>query len=74
MSTAPVVTALAPAVDGVRRAAAAVRWWARELTGEARWDDYLAACARTGEAPVDRRTFERGRDAHREHAARGRCC
>lgn len=61
-------------VERVRRAAAAVRWYARELSGEARWDDYLATCARTGAVPVDRRAFERARDAHREHATQGRCC
>lgn len=58
----------------LRRAAAGVRWWARSMSGEARWDDYLAECARTGATPVDRRTFERARDHHREHSTQGRCC
>lgn len=58
----------------LRRAAAGVRWWVRSMSGEAAWDDYLASCARHGQTPVDRRTFERARDHQREHAARGRCC
>lgn len=62
------------AIAPLRRAAAGVVWWARSMSGESRWDDYLAECARAGRTPVDRRTFERARDAHREHATQGRCC
>lgn len=58
----------------LRRAAAGVRWWAREMSGEGAWDRYLADCARAGVAPADRRTFERARDHHREHSTQGRCC
>lgn len=68
------VSAASPVAEGLRRAASALRWYARELSGEARWDDYLAACARSGTEPVSRREFERSRDAHREHATQGRCC
>jgi uncharacterized short protein YbdD (DUF466 family) len=47
----------------------------RELTGEARWDDYLAECADFGEEPMSRREFERLRDDDREHLpGDGRCC
>jgi len=51
-----------------------LRWYLREFTGESRWDDYLARCARDGSEPMSRRDFERERDHQREHAARGRCC
>lgn len=47
----------------------------RELTGEAKWDDYLAECAAVGEPPMSRRDFERRRDDEREHLpGSGRCC
>lgn len=46
----------------------------RELTGEARWDDYVAECRALGERPMSRREFERRRDDEREHLAGGRCC
>jgi uncharacterized short protein YbdD (DUF466 family) len=58
----------------VRRALAGVRWYARQLSGEAKWDDYLAACARRGEEPMTRRAFERHRDDHREGSTQSRCC
>jgi uncharacterized short protein YbdD (DUF466 family) len=51
-----------------------VRWYVRELTGEARWDDYLAECAAFDEPPMSRREFERRRDHEREHRPGGRCC
>ena len=46
----------------------------RELTGEARWDDYLAECADFGEGPMSRREFERHRSEHRETSPSSRCC
>lgn len=58
----------------VQRAVAGLRWYLREATGEARWDEYLAACAATGQEPLSRREFERHRDEHRERAGRSRCC
>lgn len=53
---------------------AGLRWYLRELSGEARWDDYLARCARDGVEPMTRRAFERHRDEHRERSTQGRCC
>lgn len=53
---------------------ASVRWYLRELSGEARWDAYLERCAADGVAPMSRRAFERHRDEHRERATQGRCC
>lgn len=51
-----------------------LRWYVRQLTGEAKWDDYLAECAAFGEPPMSRRDFERRRDHEREHTPLGRCC
>ncbi len=59
---------------GLRRALSGVRWYARELSGEGRWDAYLADCARVGHTPMTRRDFERHRDEHRERSTQGRCC
>ena len=55
-------------------AARAVRWYVRQATGEAKWDEYVARCRRAGEQPVTRREFERHRLEHRETAAQSRCC
>ena len=69
-STGPVATLPGAA----RRAAAGVWWWLRELSGEAKWDDYLERCARDGVVPMTRRDFERHRDQHRENSTQSRCC
>ena len=58
----------------VVRAGRGVRWYLREWSGEARWDDYLAECAAHGHAPVSRREFERRRADARESAPMSRCC
>ena len=64
----------ATATGPVRRAVAGVRWYLRELSGEAKWDAYLERCERAGVVPMGRREFERHRDHHRERATQGRCC
>ncbi|WP_104107816.1 YbdD/YjiX family protein [Nocardioides sp. 616] len=51
-----------------------LRWYVRQLTGEAKWDEYVAQCGRADVVPVSRREFERARDHEREHAAGARCC
>ncbi|MCY7396948.1 MAG: YbdD/YjiX family protein [Nocardioides sp.] len=61
-------------VDPVRRALAGVRWYAKELSGEGRWDTYLQQCERDGVTPMGRREFERHLDDHRETSTQGRCC
>ncbi|MQW77690.1 putative selenoprotein [Nocardioides sp. dk4132] len=58
----------------LRRAAAGLRWYLREVSGESRWDDYLARCAADGRTPMSRREFERHRADLREHQQTGRCC
>ena len=61
-------------VEHLARARRGVLWYLREFTGEARWDDYLDRCARSGEQPMSRRDFERHRADHRETSVEGRCC
>jgi uncharacterized short protein YbdD (DUF466 family) len=59
---------------GLARAWRGVRWYLREWSGEARWDDYLAECAEHGHPPMSRREFERLRSAAAERRAVDRCC
>jgi uncharacterized short protein YbdD (DUF466 family) len=56
------------------RAWRGVRWYLREFTGEARWDDYLRHCAEHGHTPISRREFERRRADAQEKAPISRCC
>jgi uncharacterized short protein YbdD (DUF466 family) len=51
-----------------------VRWYLREWSGEARWDDYLRRCAEHGHQPMSRREFERRRADERERHPVSRCC
>ncbi len=67
-------TGPAPVQGPVRRALAGVRWYVKQLSGESKWDEYLARCAREGTEPMSRRDFERHRDHQRENTTQGRCC
>jgi uncharacterized short protein YbdD (DUF466 family) len=58
----------------VLRAGRGLRWYLRQVTGEAKWDEYVQQCARTGVPPVPRREFERYRADHKEHDPQSRCC
>jgi hypothetical protein len=58
----------------VVRAGRGVRWYLREFSGEARWDDYLRDCAEHGHEPVSRREFERRRSDIAEQNPVSRCC
>lgn len=58
----------------VREAAVTAWRLLRQATGEAKWDEYVAACERAGVVPLSRREFERQRDRQREGMAKGRCC
>jgi uncharacterized short protein YbdD (DUF466 family) len=61
-------------MNAVVRAWRGVGWYLRQLSGESRWDDYLAACKRDGVPPATRRAFERHRADQVEHAPMARCC
>jgi uncharacterized short protein YbdD (DUF466 family) len=56
------------------RAWEGVRWYLKEFTGEARWDDYLEHCAEHGHAPMSRYEFERQRTDAAERNPVTRCC
>ncbi|WP_110239691.1 YbdD/YjiX family protein [Nocardioides gilvus] len=64
----------AAVIAGVRAKARGLRWYLRQVSGEAKWDEYLARCRAEGRDPMTRREFERHRDAHREESARSSCC
>jgi uncharacterized short protein YbdD (DUF466 family) len=49
-------------------------WYLRQVTGEAKWDDYLQRCRAEGREPMTRRAFERHRADVREHRPQSRCC
>lgn len=61
-------------MDKVLEVARTLRWYVRQLTGEGKWDEYVAECEAFGEPPMSRREFERRRDHEREHAPGARCC
>ena len=58
----------------VARALRGVRWYAKQLSGESKWDDYLARCERDGVEPMSRRAYERHRSDHLERNPQRRCC
>ncbi len=51
-----------------------IRWYIRQLTGEAKWDEYLERCVREDVEPMSRRDFERHRSEHSEKHPQARCC
>ena len=51
-----------------------VRWYLKQFTGEAKWDEYLERCRAEGRKPTSRRDFERHRADHRERSTQSRCC
>ncbi|HXH77474.1 YbdD/YjiX family protein [Nocardioides sp.] len=61
-------------MTAVLRAARTLRWYVRQLTGEAKWDEYVGECSACGDLPMSRREFERQRDHEREHSSSARCC
>ena len=61
-------------MTAVLNVARTLRWYVRQLTGESKWDEYVAECSAFGAPPMSRREFERQRDHEREHEPHGRCC
>jgi uncharacterized short protein YbdD (DUF466 family) len=51
-----------------------VRWYLKEFTGEARWDEYVAHCGEHGHTPMSRYEFERARTDAAEKNPISRCC
>lgn len=62
---------LAAAADRVWQG---VGWYLRQVSGQARWEAYLARCERDGLDPMSRRDYERHRTDHRERSPQSRCC
>jgi len=60
--------------DVLTRVSRGVRWYLREATGEARWDEYVDHCRRHGHEPMSRREFERRRSDLKEASPQSRCC
>lgn len=59
----------------VRRSVTAIRWFLREVTGESRYEKYLASVRDHGERPVmTEREFWRERARHEEATPSARCC
>lgn len=51
-----------------------IRWYLKQATGEAKWDEYLERCLSDGVAPISRRDFERHRAEQKESNTQPRCC
>jgi uncharacterized short protein YbdD (DUF466 family) len=51
-----------------------LRWYVKQLTGEAKWDEYLDRCRRENSKPMTRSEFERHRSDHQERSTQSRCC
>lgn len=58
----------------VLRAGAGIRWYLRQISGEAKWDEYLERARKDNVTPMSRRDFERHRSSHQEGSSRARCC
>jgi uncharacterized short protein YbdD (DUF466 family) len=58
----------------VLRAGRGIRWYLKQATGEAKWDEYVDRCSREDAAPMPRRDFERHRAEYKENSPQSRCC
>ncbi|HEX7462069.1 MAG TPA: YbdD/YjiX family protein [Dermatophilaceae bacterium] len=56
------------------KAGRGIRWYLKQATGEAKWDEYLERCLSDGVGPMSRRDFERHRADHKEKSTQPRCC
>ena len=56
------------------RAVRGIRWYLRQVSGEARWDEYLEHARLDKVEPMSRRDFERHRSEHGESHPPARCC
>jgi len=56
------------------RAVRWIRWYLRQVSGEAKWDEYLERTRRDAIEPMSRRDFERHRSEHSEQHPQARCC
>ena len=60
--------------DTARNAGRGIRWYLKQVTGEAKWEEYVERCHVAGSEPMSRRDYERHRADHREKSPQSRCC
>jgi len=51
-----------------------IRWYLKQVSGEAKWDEYLERARSEDVEPMSRRDFERPRTEHKENNPQARCC
>jgi uncharacterized short protein YbdD (DUF466 family) len=61
---------MAPALNAGRW----IRWYLKQISGEAKWDEYLEQASNEDVVPMSRRDFERHRSEHKESNPQVRCC
>jgi len=61
-------------MTAVLRVGHGIRWYLRQVTGEAKWDEYVERCRHEDAEPMSRRDFERHRAQHQESHPPARCC
>ena len=60
--------------ERLARAGREVRWYLKQVSGEAKWEEYLDHCRRHAHEPMSRRQFERQRSDAKEASVTSRCC
>jgi Selenoprotein, putative len=60
--------------SGALKAVLGIRWYLKQVSGEAKWDEYRERARSEGVEPMSRRDFERHRSAHKENNPQIRCC
>jgi len=56
------------------KAVRGIRWYLKQVSGEAKWDEYLERARSEDVKPMSRRDFERHRSEHKENNPQARCC
>jgi uncharacterized short protein YbdD (DUF466 family) len=56
------------------KAVRGIRWYLKQVSGEAKWDEYLERARSEDMEPMSRRDFERHRSEHKENNPQARCC
>ena len=56
------------------KAVLGIRWYLKQVSGEAKWDEYLERARHEDVEPMTRRDFERHRSEHKENNPQARCC
>jgi uncharacterized short protein YbdD (DUF466 family) len=56
------------------KAVRGIGWYLKQVSGEAKWDEYLERARSEDMEPMSRRDFERHRSEHKENNPQARCC